>query len=171
MFEWLATHHADIKHVADPTNQGNGNVRFARFYEWQEMEKSAMGYPRVVMPALLTGVNGYDYSGMHSDSKAVTVRIYDRVNTDTNTHGFDSGEAAMVKCEMIWEEFKRKLVDWKDNDPAMGGFVDVLGRMDMERIPYKELGPKQLGDGCYGVEISLSFVYPVDIIVDGTKWV
>lgn len=171
MMEWLAAKHKDILHVADTQNKGNATARFGRFMEWKAAEKSSLGYPRVIMPYLLNGVMGYDYSGMHSDRKTVFIRIYDIVNIDTSVHGLDGGEAAIEKCEAIMQEFKRKIIYWKDETNDCGGWADVLQRMDLETMPYRELGPDELGDNCFGVEWMITLINAVDIVVDDSKWV
>jgi len=166
MFEWLATNHKWVLHVPDNTNEGTGNAHFGRFAEWKDAEKSSMGYPRVIMPLLHNGSMNYNYSGMHTDQKTVVVRIYDKVGEDF-AHGFDGGSNCLVRCEQILEDFKRKMVDWRDNDDLMGGFADVLGRWDLERIGYREI---MMDNNCWGVEATFSFSDVQDINVDFSRW-
>ncbi len=170
LMEWFAVHHKKIQHVPSADNQVDGTTKFARYNEWQDLQKTAMGYPRILLPNLMNGAIGYNYGGMHTDTKTIVVQLLTHENQYEVENGFGAGMNAIDDIESILHDIKTKIVDWRDNDPAMGSFPDVIGRMDIERINYREIGPRQLGDGCWGIEVTFAFVINVGIEVDNDNW-
>lgn len=158
LIEWLAEHNRDIAHDKFGTNgkafEINGEKAGADASGWK--------YPRVVIPHLASGTYT-SHTGI-IDRRKVVFQIIDHVEEGNYHKGIDR----IFFCQQVAYEFIKKLRALSDTEQS--GWEQVLQVLEFDNIAYMELDPSDLGNNCYGFQVTLSFKVAFSSVVDSSKW-
>jgi len=158
LIEWLAENNHDISH----DKYGNNGKAFEIGGESAGADASGWKYPRVVIPHLASGT--YKFTTGIIDLRTITFQIIDNVE-EGNYH---KGVERIFFCQQVAYEFIKKLRALSDTPQS--GWEQVLQVLEFDNIAYMELDPSDLGNNCYGFQVTLSFKAAFSSVVDGSKW-